>query len=150
MLALNMLLSLLSIGAPVWFAWLSTKQIGQRFRISEDYAFKASISRAYEGYRREAARIDPDLEAQLLGSALARLDEQPLRLVESASYGSPWHELLASDLIKDAARSVPGFVDRVTKIAGESLDRVKPKRANTPAANTEIKPVLEEVEKLPG
>jgi uncharacterized coiled-coil DUF342 family protein len=38
---LNLLLSLLSVGAPVWFAWLATKQIGQRFRLSEDYAFKA-------------------------------------------------------------------------------------------------------------
>ncbi|MBK8387571.1 MAG: hypothetical protein IPL11_19100 [Candidatus Accumulibacter sp.] len=61
---LNLILSLLSVGAPIWFGWLATKQIGQRFRLSEDYAFKASVSRAYEGYRREAARIDKDMEAQ--------------------------------------------------------------------------------------
>jgi hypothetical protein len=85
----NVVLSLLSVGAPIWFAWLSTKQIGQRFRLSEDYAFKASISRAYEGFRREAARIDKDLEARLLASALNRLDELPLRLVETESHGSP-------------------------------------------------------------
>jgi hypothetical protein len=54
----DVVLSLLSIGAPIWLAWQATKQIGQRFRLSEDYAFKASISRAYEGFRREAARID--------------------------------------------------------------------------------------------
>src|SRR5690606_20440650 len=60
---LNLMLSLLSVGAPVWFGWLATKQIGQRFRLAEDYAFKASISRAYEGFRREAARIDSDMEA---------------------------------------------------------------------------------------
>lgn len=41
------MLSLMSVGAPVWFAWLSTKQIGQRFRLAEDYAYKASIARAY-------------------------------------------------------------------------------------------------------
>ncbi|HHQ4453002.1 TPA: hypothetical protein ACSP0N_003648, partial [Aeromonas veronii] len=50
--ALNLLLSLLSVGAPIWFSWLATKQIGQRFKLAEDYAFKASISRAYEGFRR--------------------------------------------------------------------------------------------------
>ena len=41
-------LSLLSIGAPLWFAWLATKQIGQRFRLAEDYGFKASVAKAYE------------------------------------------------------------------------------------------------------
>lgn len=79
---LNLLLSLLSVGAPVWFSWLATKQIGQRFRLAEDYAFKASISRAYEGFRREAAGFDNEMEAKLLSSALARFDELPLRLVD--------------------------------------------------------------------
>jgi hypothetical protein len=74
-IAPNVVLSLLSITAPIWFGRLATKQIGQRFRLSEDYAFKAAVSRAYEGYRREAVRIDKDMEAQLLASALARLDD---------------------------------------------------------------------------
>lgn len=117
----NLILALVSVGGPVWFAWLSTKQIGQRFRLSEDYAFKASISRAYEGYRREASRIDPSMEKQLLGSALARLDEQPLRLVERDSFGSPWHELMSSDVIKDAVKSVPGFLERITSMASAAL-----------------------------
>ncbi len=138
MVTLNFLLTVCSVGAPIWFAWLSTKQIGQRFRLSEDYAFKASISRAYEGYRREATRIDPVLERQLLQSALSRLDEQPLRLVESASYGSPWHELLGSDVVKDAAKTVPGFVEKVMTFASDSLDRVKPKLSNQLAANTPL------------
>ena len=136
-LGFHLVLSLISIGAPVWFAWLSTKQIGQRFRISEDYAFKASISKAYEGYRREAARIDADLEAQLLSSALARLDEQPLRLVETASYGSPWHELVSSDLVRDAVKSVPDFASSVAKLAREALEGVRPKKIPE-AANSSI------------
>jgi len=130
-IGINLVLSILSVGGPVWFAWLSTKQIGQRFRLSEDYAFKASISRAYEGYRREAARIDPDLEKQLLSSALSRLDEQPLRLVENDSFGSPWHEFLASDVVKDAVKGVPGFVERVTALATAALHK-----KNVPAAPT--------------
>ena len=124
---LNLILSLLSVGAPIWFGWLATKQVGQRFRLSEDYAFKASVSRAYEGYRREAARIDKDMEAQLLASALARLDEQPLRLVETASHGSPWHELATSDLVKDAARTVPGFARQVVDMAKAALKIEDPK-----------------------
>lgn len=136
-IGINLVLSILSVGGPVWFAWLSTKQIGQRFRLSEDYAFKASISRAYEGYRREAARIDEDLERQLLGSALARLDEQPLRLVESNSFGSPWHELLSSELVKDAVRTVPGFVEKVTAMASSALQR----KGSAPQPVAPISPV---------
>jgi hypothetical protein len=114
---LNLMLAALSVGAPIWFGWLATKQIGQRFRLSEDYAFKASVSRAYEGYRREAARVDKDMETSLLASALARLDEQPLRFVEHHSHGSPWHELASSELVKTAMKSVPGFVETITAAA---------------------------------
>jgi hypothetical protein len=118
----NVFLSALSIGAPVWFAWIATKQIGDRFKLSEDYAFKASISRAYEGYRREAARLDPDLEISLLASALGRLDELPLRLVEAKTHGSPFQELLSSEPIKAALKSVPGFVGTVTSAANNALE----------------------------
>ena len=121
----NFLTSLLSVGAPIWLAWLATKQIGQRFRLSEDYAFKASISRAYEGYRKEAANIDVELQAQLLGSALSRLDELPLRLVETHSHGSPWGELLQSEAIRDAIKTVPHFVSEVSELARGKL-RARP------------------------
>lgn len=131
-IALNLLLSLLSIGAPVWFAWLATKQIGQRFRLAEDYAYKASISRAYEGFRREASRFDNDMEERLLASALTRLDEIPLRLVETQSHGSPWHELASSDTVKQAIKLVPGFTDQIRELAGKALDTV---------ASSRVKPV---------
>lgn len=126
---LNLMLSFLSIGAPVWFGWLATKQIGQRFRLAEDYAFKASISRAYEGFRREAARFDKDMEARLLASALTRLDELPLRLVETDSHGSPWHELASSDLIKQAMKAVPGFGEQVKDLAAKAVSSVTPSKS---------------------
>ena len=130
---LNFMLSLLSVGAPVWFGWLATKQIGQRFRLAEDYAFKASISRAYEGFRREAARVDKDMEARLLASALTRMDELPLRLVETDSHGSPWHELASSDLVKDAMRAIPGFAGQVKELAAKGMNAVAPSKARTTA-----------------
>lgn len=128
-IVLNLLLSVLSVGAPIWFAWLATKQIGQRFRLAEDYAFKASVSRAYEGFRREAARFDKDMEAKLLTSALTRLDELPLRLVETASHGSPWHELASSDVVKQAMRAVPGFAEQVKDLASKAVLAVTPAKA---------------------
>jgi hypothetical protein len=95
------------VGAPVWFSWLATKQIGQRFRLAEDYAFKASVAKAYEGYKLEATRLDPNFEKRLFASALTRLDEAPLRLVETGSPGSPWHELIDSHAFKQALEIVP-------------------------------------------
>lgn len=130
---LNFMLSLLSVGAPVWFGWLATKQIGQRFRLAEDYAFKASVSRAYEGFRREAARIDKDMEARLLASALSRFDELPLRLVEADNHGSPWHELASSDLVKDAIRLVPGFAGQVKELATKAMTTIAPSRSKASA-----------------
>lgn len=94
------ILTVLSVAAPVWFAWIATKQISQRFRLTEDYAFKASVAKAYEGYRREAIRIDPDFEKVLFASALTRLDEAPLRLVELTTHGSPAHEFADSGFVK--------------------------------------------------
>lgn len=138
LIVLNITLAVLSVGAPVWFAWLATKQVGQRFRLSEDYAFKASISRAYDGYSREAGRIDPKLEAKLLESALSRLDEQPLRLVESASYGSPWHELFASDVVKDAMKSIPNFASQLKDFASDALDKLKARPGNIAANSAQV------------
>ena len=143
MITLNLLLSALSVGAPVWFAWLATKQIGQRFRLAEDYAFKASISRAYEGFRREAARIDKDMEAKLLASALTRLDELPLRLVEADNHGSPWHELASSDVVKQAMKAVPDFAIQVKDLARGIIAATTTKTRSKPKSEEE-KPASED------
>jgi len=116
-----LVLAVLKLGGPIWFAWLSTKQVGQRFRLAEDYAYKASISSAYEGYRKEAARIDAEMEQRLLASALDRLDEQPLRLVEQHTHGSPWQELLSSDQVRKAVAKGPEFVRLVKDAAADFL-----------------------------
>lgn len=96
----NVVVAIFSVAAPVWFAWVATKQIGQRFRLSEDYAFKSSVAQAYEGYRREAANFDGSFTARLFGLALTRLEQEPLRYVENENHGSPFHELLRSALVR--------------------------------------------------
>lgn len=129
----RLIISLLAIGAPVWFAWLSTKQIGQRFRLSQDYAYKASVSKSYEGYRREALQLDADFQTRLFSTALARLDEQPLRFVEHETHGSPWHELFASDLFKEAIRIAPDLVGKFSEMAREKVDATKKSKAKPKA-----------------
>ena len=72
----------------------------------------------------EKLRFDKDMEAKLLASALTRLDELPLRLVETDSYGSPWHELASSGSIKQAMQLIPDFAEQVKDLASKALDTV--------------------------
>ena len=122
---MQLVLSALSVAAPLWFAWVATKQIGQRFRLAEDYGFKASVAKAYEGYRKEAARIDSAFEARLFSSALSRLEEAPLRLVEGATHGSPWHELVASQVFRDALTTIPELKDKFVELSQKGMNTLK-------------------------
>jgi hypothetical protein len=128
LLIMQVVLAAFSLGAPVWVAWVATKQIGQRFRLAEDYAYKAALSAAYEGYRSEAAELDPLLKAQLFSIALTRLDEIPLRLIEQHVAGSPLHELLASKEFQEAAKQVPALKDRAMRIINRNSKSETPKK----------------------
>ena len=59
--------------------------------------------------------MNNDLEVHLLASALSRLDEVPLRLVEPKVYGSPLQEILESEGVREAAKSIPGFINGLTE-----------------------------------
>ncbi|MEZ2443359.1 hypothetical protein AB6805_16665 [Chitinophaga sp. RCC_12] len=120
-------LSVISFAAPLWLAWLATKQIGQRFRLAEDYAFKASVAKAYEGYRKEAARIDPKFEARLFSSALSRLEEAPLRLVESEHHSSPYQEFFNSPRFQKAMSAFPELKDDFLKLISGFIGKGKGK-----------------------
>ncbi len=124
-IAIQVFLSMLSVGAPLWFSWLATKQIGQRFKLAEDYAFKASVAKAYEGYKKEAARLDPNFEARLFASALDRLDEAPLRLMETSTHGSPWHELVNSKAVEKAFEVMPELKDQVYTLLRDGINNTK-------------------------
>lgn len=92
----NVALTAIGVAAPIWFAWLLTRQISQRFRLAEDYGFKASVAKAYEGYRRETQEVgDPELQKRLLSIALDRVQEPPLKHIERDESSSPIHDLLS-------------------------------------------------------
>lgn len=112
----NALLALFGIGGPIWFAWLSTKQIWTNSRLAEDYAFKSAVSKAYEGYRKEAIEIDPALQARLFKSALDRLEEAPIRLMDTISHSSPLQELLSNPTIRKRLENIPGIADKIVAL----------------------------------
>lgn len=112
----NALLAILGIGAPVWFAWLSTKQIGTTFRLAEDYAFKASVAQAYEGYRTEAANIDDEMRTRLFSAALDRFEEAPIRLVDANYHSSPLHEALNNPAIRNALDKIPNLAEKIVAL----------------------------------
>jgi len=135
---IQIFLSIISFGAPIWLAWISTKQISQRFKLSEDYAFKASIAKAYQGYKKEAATVDEQMAGRLFSSALDRLEEAPLRLMEDKHYSSPWQELLNSKAVTKAFDAAPDlqndFMDVLKKLA---TNAPKPAVKNVKAPSVE-------------
>ncbi|MQW91355.1 hypothetical protein GFH30_10285 [Acinetobacter wanghuae] len=120
---IQIILSLTSVLAPLWFAWLATKQISQRFKLAEDYDFKASVAKAYEGYKKEAAKIDPEFEARLFNVALTRLEEAPLRLMDSNNHGSPTHEIIDKTGLNKVSEKIINKVEDV-------IDSITPAKAS--------------------
>lgn len=116
----NLVFSLLSIAAPVWLGWVATKQINQRFKLAEDYGFKATVASAYEAWKTEAQKQDPQFGQRLFGSALSRLEEAPLRFVEAENYGSPWHEFVRSPAFAKAVDSLPDLKAAYAKFVATS------------------------------
>ncbi|HCV70536.1 MAG TPA: hypothetical protein DHE23_01625 [Agrobacterium sp.] len=110
---MNLLLAILGVGGPIWFAWVATKQIVTTLKLAEDYAFKAAVSMAYEGYRNEATQIDPLLRHRLFASALDRLEEAPIRLMDKEIHGSPLQEILSNPAIRKSLESIPGISEKI-------------------------------------
>jgi hypothetical protein len=125
----HIILASLGLGAPAWFAIVATKQISQRFKLAEDYGYKAAISAAYEGYRAEAMRQGDEFEKRLFGSTLDRLDEQPLRFVDSDNMASPMHEI--GKVAKKVAENVEQSTLKVAEKAGDLVSSAIARTGNS-------------------
>lgn len=92
---MQLTLTALLLSAPIWLAWVSTKQINQRFKLQQDYSFKAASANAYEGYRRVADRLDEAAALRLFNAALSRFEESPTDLLDKDNYATPFSEQLS-------------------------------------------------------
>lgn len=125
---LHTVMSVFSIGGPLWLAWISTQQINQRFKLSEDYSYKATVSKSFTGFKKFAERFEPETEERLFNSTLDRLDEMPLRLIEGKDYNSPWHEFVDSESFKNAMATFPTLAKEAGKFAHKASLKSKPKQ----------------------
>ena len=86
---------------------------------------------------KEAERIDSEFEARLFSSALDRLEEAPLRLVEDHQHGSPLHEFANSTVVKEAMSSFPDFANRVLAMAEDGISAIKTKKSKSKLVDAE-------------
>ena len=128
---LHTIMSIFSVGGPLWLAWISTQQINQRFKLSEDYSYKATVAKSFTGFKKFAERFDSSTEERLFNSTLDRLDEMPLRLVNGKDYNSPWHEFIDSEAFKLAMESVPTLAAEAGKFAGRTNLKNKLKKSKS-------------------
>ncbi|MBD1576286.1 hypothetical protein HC723_07540 [Vibrio sp. S11_S32] len=124
---LQSVISFFSVGGPLWLAWISTQQINQRFKLSEDYAYKATVAKSFTGFKKQAKRFDEATEQRLFNSTLDRLDEMPLRLLEGKDYNSPWHEFIDSEAFKKAIDSIPSLATEAGRFASKTKLKRTPK-----------------------
>lgn len=89
-------LRIAALTPPVWLTWFAVRKHGIANRVREDYAYKYSAARAYEGFRKAAAETNEDLAKDLIRIAILHLGLNPIRLYEDEhkEHASPYHEAL--------------------------------------------------------
>lgn len=97
---LEQLPSRLALTAPfIWLGWFSAKQYGYTSRLREDYAYKEASANSFEGYKREATQINPEVQKSLMETAIKNLGDNPIRIYSGhENHASPLHELLEKSL----------------------------------------------------
>jgi predicted nucleic acid-binding Zn-ribbon protein len=107
----------------VWVGWFAAKQYGYTSKIREDYAFKSAAAMAYEGHKKAAREVDPELERILLEFSLYNMAQNPIRLYGTGDiHGTPLHEALDQLLKKfPKLRKVKGRIPTLgeLEVSGE-------------------------------
>ncbi|MEJ1381530.1 MAG: hypothetical protein RPU34_01865 [Candidatus Sedimenticola sp. (ex Thyasira tokunagai)] len=108
-------IKILLVSPFVWLAWMSVKQYGYLSRIREDYAYKYASAMAFEGYKKHAVEIDPDLLRQLLQVSVDNLSQNPIRLFNAKdNHASPANELMKDLMgaLKESKKNVSSALNK--------------------------------------
>lgn len=103
-LAFQMLISIFSMSGPIWLSWVATKRLAKTFAISEDYAYKAAIAQAYQGYRDSVKDGDPLMQQRLFATVVTQLDANPVRFLSTDHPASPLQDLLQQSWMEEALK----------------------------------------------
>lgn len=108
----------LALSAPlIWLGWFSAKQYGYTTRLREDYSYKTASAMSFEGYKREAGEIKPEMLESLLDTAIKNFGDNPVRIYSvKDNHASPLNEMLERslkdekliDLLKAMLKKVTG------------------------------------------
>jgi hypothetical protein len=93
-LSFQLLFSLATLSGPIWLSWVATKRLARTFAISEDYAYKAAIAQAYQGYRDSVKDADPLMQQRLFATVITHLDANPVRFLSGQHPATPLQDLL--------------------------------------------------------
>jgi hypothetical protein len=91
----------------IWLGWFFGRNYGHAVRLEEDYAFKESISRSFEGYKKQMQEVDiADALPRLCQNTIRILSETPLRVFDrKTSDETPANSILDKLFGKEKKRS---------------------------------------------
>lgn len=101
----QLVLNGVALAGPVWLSWVATKRLSNIFAISEDYAYKAAIAQAYQGYRDSMKEADVLMQHRLFAMVVTQLDANPVRFVSERHPGSPLQDLLQQSWMEEALKN---------------------------------------------
>lgn len=97
----------------IWIAWFAAQQYKFSVSLREEYAFKNASAMAYEGYKKEAKAVDPQLSQKLLDNSIANISENPMKAVNAQDHS----ETPLTSLVKTFASTLEKFGLEITKKA---------------------------------
>lgn len=118
---LNLLKKLLFTGPFIWLAYHQSKKSNQYFRLEQEYAHKAVVSRSFEGYKAQVLELykenpeSKEMLQKLLGESIDTIGKNPAEVLDSVK---PTHHP-----IHDIKEHLSAVIDPLTKIIDSLKNR---------------------------
>jgi hypothetical protein len=94
-ISLQLIVGLVPMAGFTWLALIATHRLRHTHAITEDYAYKAALAQAYQGYTQSAeSNNQSDTLAQLQATLIQQLESSPVRFLSEKPRGLAMSELL--------------------------------------------------------
>lgn len=111
---LNLVKRVLFTGPFIWLAYHQSRKTNQYFRLEQEYAHKAVVSRSFEGYKSQVLELYKDNPAsqsmleKLLTGSIETIAKNPAEVLDSVK--------ATNHPLQDIKENLTGFVDPITKL----------------------------------